>query len=166
MIDFLKIHVPLQYFIYCLNIFASVPAGPLSSSVDGPGSLPRVPPTPDHPIARHAACLCCLEDEVGEGQLWGVAALSHSCPGPRLPAEGRHGGVPAHARPWGWTEERTQHAEPARSQELVRCGTSRYPRMQLGPSLETQGLEAQQCKTCIQMQKKRSGWVVDGYVDG
>ena len=64
------------------------------------------------------------------------------------------------------TEERTQHTEPARSQELVRCGTSRYPRMQLGPLLETQGLEAQQCKTCTQMQKKRSGWVVDGYVDG
>lgn len=102
MIDFLKIRVPLRYFIYCLNIFASVPAGPLSSSVDGPGSLPRVPPTPDHPIACHAACLCCLEDKVGEGQLWGMAALSHNRPGPRLPAEGRHGGVPAHARPWGW----------------------------------------------------------------
>lgn len=31
-VDFLKIRVPLGYFIYCLNIFASVPAGPLSSS--------------------------------------------------------------------------------------------------------------------------------------
>lgn len=64
------------------------------------------------------------------------------------------------------TEESTQSSEPARSQELVRCGTSRYPRMQLGPSLETQGLEAQQCKTCTPMQKKCSGWVVGGYVDG
>lgn len=168
MIDFLKIRVPLRYFIYCLNIFTSVPAGLLSSSVDGPGSLPCVPPTPDHPVARQAACLCCLEDEVGEGQLWGVAALSHNHPGPRPPAEQRGGTVASWHMPGlgDGTQESTQSSEPARSQELVRCGTSRYPRMQLGPSLETQGLEAQQCKTCTPMQKKCSGWVVGGYVDG
>ena len=73
---------------------------------------------------------------------------------------------PCTCRALGMGPRKGHSAQSLPGVESVHCGTSRYPRMQLWPLLKTQGLEAQQCKTCTQMQKKCSGWVVGGYVGG
>lgn len=49
MIDFLKIRTPFRYSIYCLNIFANISAGPLSSSADGPQFPPPRASRPTSP---------------------------------------------------------------------------------------------------------------------
>ena len=50
MIDFLKIRAPFRYSSYCLNIFANISAGPLSSSADGPQFSP---PRTSRPISSY-----------------------------------------------------------------------------------------------------------------
>lgn len=78
MIDFLKIRTPSRYFIYCLNIFANISAGPLSASADGSQfSSPRTS-CPRWAYQPPGGCLCCSEREEGQGcrGVWRPSLLS------------------------------------------------------------------------------------------